>query len=682
MTFKLPTDNQWNVVHETDLFGDIVRCRNIDLSETGKVRLARKPTAIYTDNAASSTTGDSDFDKPIAIVSDGTYIYVFTSGASDRHFKFDITETGINATKITNTGQPTVTETSDAITFEGEVVVSGGTVLRRLAGHPSAWSSTSISDFSLSGTNPNPLCRVEHRRTFVVGDGNVVYQSDAAAFTDDDTNILTLPDEYIVTSIRWRGNKLYIGTRNIGGGNAMLFVWNGSGTSAESGWPVDADWIYSLCEYGNSVAVLTSAGQLLRFNGGGFDPLAEFPVYYTPYSWTEIGAGATTLGKAINRGMFAIGSTIYITIQGEPSGIGGPDAHKQPGGLWIYDPDAGLYHRAGFATEPYKKLDISTLDSSIFTLSAAHGLSTGDPVYAFSVSNIAALVPGRVYYAIVESTTALKLAYTPADAEEGDYITCSGTISGDSLAVDDLAAVGNVHSVEPGAVYGFGKQQGSRMFMTEVLFCGASEDTGGGEIHSMMSLGLGRNVGYFLTPKIYASGATDVFKKIVSSIEGLNVDTDKVVIKYRTKERPGLPSPQALTSTGYATWTDANTFTVDTTAKPIMRAEVGDEVEIMFGAGAGYSAHITAINDATSTWTIDIDESIPEIAASDKSDVQIDNWTKLCAITKDNTTYDQGYIDSALGKTNGWIQFKVELRGRDVAINRLQIINEIQKQLA
>lgn len=689
MTFKLPSQNKWNVSTASDLFGDIVRSRNIDLSEMGKVRLARKACAIFTDNGAVSTTGDADFDKPFAIVGNkesgaGTtnYIYVFTSGSSDRHFRFTISETAVNTTQITATGAPTIADTSDAISFEGEMVVSGTDHLRRLAdtGTP-AWSSTDITDFSLTSGVPHPLCRFENRRTFIVGNGSSVQQSDVAAFTEDESNLLTLPDEFIVTSMRWRGNRAGIGTRNIGGGNAMFFLWSGSGTSAESGWPVDADWIYSVCEYGNSWAVLTSAGQLLRFNGGGFDVLANFPVYYTPYSWTEAGAGANTLGKAINRSMFAVGDTIYITIQGEPTGIGAPDVYKQPGGLWIFDPEVGLYHRAGFVTEPYRVLAISSLASSEFTFASAHNLSNGDPVYAFSVSNIAALVAGKVYYAIVVSSTSIKLAFSPIDAEEGRFITCSGVISGDSLAAETLDALGNVWSVEPGAVYGFGASQPTRMLGTEILFCGASEDPVGSEIHSMMSLGSGRNVGNFITPRIYAENAMDTFRKIISNIEGLNLDTDKVVIKYRTKERPGVPTPQAVATSGYATWVDTTNFDVDTTAKDVKSAQVGDEVEIMMGAGAGYSAHITAINDATSTYRYTVDETIPEIAASDKSDVQIDNWTKLAVITKDNTTYDQGFIDTALGKSNGWIQFKVELRGRDVAVNMLRIANGEHKPI-
>lgn len=661
----------------SDLYGSIVRSRNIDLSEKGYVTLARKPCAVF--NEVSTTgTGDADFQDVIAIAADESYYYFVTL---DHVFGLTASETAVTWGEVTTSSAPTVSATSDAVNYNGAIAVTGSTTLNYLSGFDGTNGSgswTSAGDFSLSASYPHPLCKIEHRRTLAVANGNIVYQTDAAAWTDDDTNVLTLPAEYVVTTMRWRGNKLYIGTRNTAGGNAMLFVWSGSGTAAESGWPVDAPWIYALCEYGSSVALLTASGQLLRFNGAGYDVLANLPVYYTPHTWIANATGQTR-GKAINRGIWAIGDVIYFTIEGEPRGFDAPQGEKQPGGLYVYDPTVGLSHRAGFVSEPYRNLTISSLASSIFTFASAHGCQTGDAVWAHTVTNVAALSQGRVYYAIRESATAIKLALSPADALAGNHITCSGTISGDTLSVETLDAVGNIGQVIPGPVHGFTTKLLSKFFATEVFFCGvAYGPTMNGPLSSFMSFGMGRNVGSFITPKLYGAGVTDTFQKIISNIRGLNLDTDKVVIKYRTSERFGLPTPLRISGSG-ATWTDDSNFTIDTTTKDVKSIAVGDEVEFTQGAAAGYTAHITAINDSTSTWTITVDEDVPEIAANDRSDFLVDNWTKLAVITNSSQDIARGFHEQLIGATGAWVQFKIELRGRDVAINMANLISETAK---
>ncbi|KKL83633.1 hypothetical protein LCGC14_1972810, partial [marine sediment metagenome] len=92
--------------------------------------------------------------------------------------------------------------------------------------------------------------------------------------------------EYIENKGSWRNNVLYIGTRHLDGGNARMFLWNGSGTTHNGAFSVGAEWSYSGEEYQSSMITVTSGGQILWFNGGGFNVLANFPIYYTPIKWT------------------------------------------------------------------------------------------------------------------------------------------------------------------------------------------------------------------------------------------------------------------------------------------------------------------------------------------------------------------------------------------------------------
>lgn len=673
---SLPGNQSWAVSQASDLYGHVVRTKAVDFNRKGYISLARKPLAIFTENSGVSATGDADFQDLFAITADTSYYYFFTI---DNVFGATVSETAVTVSEISTSSKPTFTGVCDATAFNGEIVCTGDTSVATLTGFNGSAGSGTWTDkgITLDSSYPHPLAVFGNLVQLAVGGKNVV-RTYNTSYSLQAT--LTLPVEYVVTSMRWRGNKLYIGTRTTNGTDAMLFVWNGSGTSAQAGHPVDADWIYSVCTYGSSVAVLTSRGQILRFEGEGFSELASLPVKYTRNSWSE-NATVGVVGKAINRGMWANGDLIYLNIQGEPRGLFAPGAYDQPGGLWCYDPAVGLYHKAGFTTEPYRRLSISTLASNIFTFGSAHGASTGDPVWAASVSNIPALVAGVVYYAIVESTTAIRLAASPADALAGRGLACSGTISGDILAFDSLDMTANTLGCIPGPVYGFNKNQFSPFFASEVLFGGSSVNPTGTTICSLMSLGMTRGVGSFVTARARGD-ITDIFRQVVLKMRQLQLDTESVIVKYRTSERFGLPTPVVTSSSGLATWVNASSFTVNTAGKDIRSAQIGDEVEIVKGAGAGYSGHISGLQNDTATWTITLDEDIPLISASDLSDIFVNNWTKLYpTLTNETPTLDRGFAELTVPsgiEGVGWIQFKVEMRGTsELAIDLLHFINEL-----
>lgn len=93
---------------------------------------------------------------------------------------------------------------------------------------------------------------------------------------------------------------------------------------------------------------------------------------------------------------------------------------------------------------------------------------------------------------------------------------------------------------------------------------------------------------------------------------------------------------------------------------------VGDEVEFYFGAASGYTAHISAItvNSATD-WTITLDESMPDVTASDLSDFFYENWTKYRTISTadDAKAAATGLLNAAITENAKWMQLKVEIRG-------------------
>lgn len=179
-------------------------------------------------------------------------------------------------------------------------------------------------------------------------------------------------------------------------------------------------------------------------------------------------------------------------------------------------------------------------------------------------------------------------------------------------------------------------------------------------------------VGIITTPWIQSSEIEDVWQKLWVKFKDFDNATDKIVVKYRTRKDPDLPSLQV------ATWTSTSTFTI-TSASDLQTTtnilDVGNEVEIILGGGAGTSAHISSVSViGTYTYTITLDEAIGP--ASSTSKVRFNNFKKLANISTQNIT-DKVL---ALGKTGTELQVKLELRGTgdNPEINQLVILSNPQ----
>lgn len=681
---RLPAQGIWRSAQNGDIFGDIIASRNIDLSEDGKAKLSRKAISLFAYGATSDSTLGTDpafQGTMLGAVTDTDYAYILTPSAT---FVMHMTDALIPVLEAPAANSPTHGFDSDICMFKGLPHVSGGQYVSDLNLGFSTWGGRRIS--GLTTTVPHPLCHVEHLNQLAVGNGNTVKTYDTSYVLQ---TTLTIPAEYSVASIRWRQNNLYIGTRHLYGGEAKLFIWNGTGSTAQYGFGCGADWVYSLCEYDGSIAIVTSAGQIRRFNGGGFDDIAAFPVYYTPYSWASTNPASYLVGKVANRGMGANGSFLFVNIDGTlANGAGvapGTYLPNQPSGLWQYSKTSGLSHRASPNFAPRLRLTPTALNSSYLSFSTPHQALTGDAVLVAPVT-LTGLNNGQVYYAIPGSTTTMQLALSPADAYAGRHITIGGTVSTDSVVLDRYETIGNSTVSYPGGVFVLGAGRPSSFYAADVLFGAGSYDSSLTLYRATLcSLGMGRNVGSLTTPKLLAAGATNIlgqavsgslsatFNRLACFVERMNLDTDELIIKFRTSTEFGLPSPLAFTGTG-ATWTSATTFTVDTTAKDVRSINIGDELEIITGQAAGYTCHVTAIENSTSTFTFTVDETMP--VSSGTFDFVADNWEKWGTFTRANlTALRTGFLKTLTAGSAKWVQIKVELRGRGVAIQEMQILN-------
>jgi hypothetical protein len=655
------SSKKWSVSLESDLFGNIIRSRNLDFNKKGYLSLARKPYTLLTE------AEDADFESPLAIISDGSNFFVFTS---EEMFEVDGLGGDFSYTKRTSGTPPSFGFQTDAVFWQGIPFASGGTTIGSFAS--GSWTERITG---LSGSFPHPLCVSEHQNYLAVGNGNTVrlYNTSYSLVTT-----CTVSSEHVVTWIRWVGNLLYFGTRSTSGGEAKMFVWNGAGTAAQNGHGAGCDWIFSGCEFDGTIVVVTSRGQLLRYTGAGFTQFRSddgrelnLPVYYTNVPWGSSAAQFNLRGKVTSRGMKASGRRLYIVVNSniEYTNGGTPNTLPNfPGGLWVADPAGpGLYHKAGADHKQRSKVTPTSLSDNTLTLSSAEVFETGDPIYCTAVGSLTGDIDGdMIYYAIKVSSTQFKLAWTPQQAKDGEFITVTGTTTSSEFHFNVYEAVGALKG-EAGPVEVFSALGMPRFNGIEVVYGMDIRNPSGTTVGCVMSLGMGKNVGSLTTPKFQAGGLKDAWQKLFAKFPPLNVASRKIVIKYRTENRWGLPGRMNFNG-GRATWVTSTSFTINPKTYDVYSIQEGDEVEFISGAAAGYTAHIATggiVEDSATQWTITIDEAMPDVAASETSDVIFDNWTKHKTIstTDDAKAAARGLKQAILKKKAKWCQLRIEIRG-------------------
>lgn len=660
-------DRQWNISQESDIYGNIVAAKNIDLEKKGYLRLARKAMALY------SEAQDADFSTVIAIGADQNKVYVVTV---DGFFSIDITNNTLPVTKHVGSDTPLVDFNSDIESFNNQPHVTGTTDMRSYNAGSDVFT-TRVND--LSASYPHPMCKHSGRQTLLLADGNVCRQY-STGYSRDTTNELTLPAEYIITRILYRNGNAYLLTRNIAGGEAKVFKWLGVGVGNNGEYGgTGADWIYSGCLYGNLIAVITSRGELLQFNGDGFTQLAALPVFYSDLPWTSLNSTANILGNVASRGMDSDGASIYININGALNNLatapGGQYLPDMPSGLWHFSPKTGLAPRAGANYQVKLSLQPTSADSGFLTFGTPHQLITADPILCANASGISGVNAGQTYYAIISTTTSIKLGLSPAEAKAGYAIAISGTPNvQDVWEMDSYDSMGQGQIVNTGPIFLFKKLvpnafYGVKLFFAARLFTNTLANRG-----VLMSLGMGRNIGYFVTPKIGSSSVTESFQKLLAKYPMLNLTSDEIIIKYRVTERYGVPSH--LKFSGNLTFTSPTTFIVDPSGKDIRTLIVGDEVEFVTGAASGYVAHITNINtDVPSSYVFTIDVTLP-VSNDDKTDFVCQNWTKYIPKTSTDDDNSQNFTEQSIENTTTWVQFKVLLKGRSLSMEQIMIISK------
>lgn len=666
------SNNRWAQTNSGEISGNVYSTRNINFSEEGYAKLNRRANALV-----YNVSNFTDVNSINYFNTTNSGYYVLTGDNSGRPWRIDLSGTQYDLTADTNGSGIGGARYYDSVIWQARWYVSSSTTFVYHDGN-TTWT-TGLG--SLSSSVNHVMCVHEGLNSLAVSDGSGVANTVKLYDTSHSlSTTLTIPKNFNIEWIKYLDNNLFIGTKNTYGGNASIFIWNGSGSAAQRSIPINSEIALSGENYLNSIVIMTSNGQLLRYNGGGFDVLANLPVYYTDYVWSSV---TSTLGRVHRRGMVSNGSLLYINLNGEVNE--NILLSNQPSGLWVYDPNVGLYHQAGYSNNKVETRTVSGVNTGTdtFTTTSFTAL-TGTKVFYSATAVSGGLYNNSYYYLIRVSSTTFKLATTYDNAIAGTAvdITSAGTTEKIYYHDDtDYGSTGDIADYKVGAMTlvsnfdtklkSYGRSTGSI-----VLYGSQISNSTGSTVSTLQTLTIGRNIGYIVTPKITSSEVKDTWQTIYVLYNNFFQSADKLTVKYKTFNKIDFPvelingSPSTI-----ATWTSTTTFT---TVANLTNVSVGDEVEIVSGSASGNITTISSKSYSAGTWTVTVSDTIG-VSVSDTSSIIIDNWVKIPSVTGSatETVQPQQFFNSTIAKSSKWIQLKIIIEGvSEPKIERILIAND------
>lgn len=672
---KIPNENkQFIVTNRSDLSGNIWYTKNINFDEEGYVRQSDRMIAFISDNSTDASY-DADFGLTASFGRYGSNNN-WLLGTITNPFTALFNTNSFGSTQDAGSGVPSTSVGTRGTWWQNRwyVTTDSNLFYKVTSG---AWTNLAKS---FTASIPHPVEVFRNKNSLCVGDGNIVHLYNTS---HTETATLTLPADYQVISIKYSNNKVGITTRLSTDSlnqnqDAYFFTWDGASSSASAGFPIGSTQTYGLVQYKGTWVILSKTGQLLYFNGGGFNELAIFPFVGNEKIWVNF----DTIGDTL----IADGDKIFINI----SGVLSPEGVKQQtflpnyhGGIWCYDPNVGLYHKYSPSISVSSQVTVTNANinttTNIFTSTAGTLPQTGNPIkYIYNVSaQIGGLTTGTVYYIIRIDSTHFKLATTFENAMAGVAIDITST--GDSnnyfLAIN-LKDYGQSIATFTG---GLATNSYRAITYGQMLSSTRSYNAVGTEVnYAQLSIPEFKHISYVVTPRFISSEIEDNNQKVYIKYKPLKTG-DSIIVKYKNEEILGIPTSTPQNGVN-CTWTNNTTLTVVGDFSEVLTYLTDTtkecELEIISGSGAGQMSQISSISNNAGTYTIVLSDEIEGVTASDKCNILIDNWKNLYTIESGDTNC---YSEIPIALTSKFGQLKIIMKGVGITIEELQVINKIHK---
>lgn len=338
----LPPNRAWTQPNTGFIFGSIYSSRNVSFDVPGVVSLSARTTPLL-----RQAVSGSDLDNVLAIAYGEFGATASGFSSTEQYIVVSDDELFLlagalnNIGVLTNTSGPTMSDYSDGIAWnDGFYCTTTSNLSKLVAG---TWTNSLMS---LTSAKPHPLERSASANYLLVGNDNLLEKRTVAGVN---STALTLPSNYQIVWIRSDYSRTLIGARTKDGTNSSIFEWDEVAPTWTNKYDLDFTWPYSGCFRNTDFFVVSNDGRLMKYNGGGFSTVAQWPIYDSqPGFWagnvdTLIANPVYQRSMAIVRGRLTINMNTKVDY-----GQYSAEAYENfPAGVWDFEESTGLTHRWG-----------------------------------------------------------------------------------------------------------------------------------------------------------------------------------------------------------------------------------------------------------------------------------------------------------------------------------------------
>jgi len=349
-TITIPNPQTKTIVQSniSDVLGSMQNSFNIDLQENyGKIRAGKRLIAQTDDSLVTASMY-----CPIAFayfkVSSSERIYSLVGNETSTGYTCYQTGLNNNANQDTSTNAPAnIYGGSDMlVASNGYMYVTG---LDKLYEHDGTnWNATTRS--LSSSTNQVHMMTNFNSRIYVTDLGSLI--SSCAASGTMGTIVssgqyslqLGNTETNYITWLRASASRIWIGTVNRAGGKGRIYSWDGSSSTPTASYRLESSGALACVIKDDVPYVVDTNGDLLVFNGGGFQKLTGF---YRKNRKTKLISPTISRNRRFihPNGMSVIDGKINILINNLNNDYTGTIEETIHSGVYEYTPENGLVHK-------------------------------------------------------------------------------------------------------------------------------------------------------------------------------------------------------------------------------------------------------------------------------------------------------------------------------------------------
>lgn len=376
MKFEIPTKDskKWIQANKGDIFGNLWATFNMDFDASpGKVRVAPR-LRINTDSVDNAVLGASwAFIRTLADGTDrwwaGCGGVLFKTAGTNPTTAF--TQDNITGGAGTDDDSPDDLSViiSDMVEFNGWLVVSRSTNLARLVS--GTWKRTWWTDTVVNGglaqallttSIAHPIHTSLKTNLLLIGDGNLLHTVDK--YSNVKNSRVILPTEFEITWIYSNYDGTWIGARNKFNREGNVFFWDEYSENYNRKYGVKSDISFACIIKDGIPYIVNGEGQLLKFNGSGFEEVAVFPVFrQVNKRWNDAVAARQLIQK---NGIAIIEDKIHILAFSRINDDSTKFMENFPSGIYIYDEKQGLRHKYALTLYDGTEIDYGCLSTIIY----------------------------------------------------------------------------------------------------------------------------------------------------------------------------------------------------------------------------------------------------------------------------------------------------------------------------